>query len=98
MKGLEEIVRLKKQLADSVMLDARQVLQKYIDIAFADITDFVEFDTKTNTTKEYVGTNAVVSKSVRKYADKNEHYEISTLLVCVCRKQAKWATSKEVVL
>ncbi|WP_369379269.1 terminase small subunit [Lysinibacillus fusiformis] len=51
----EEIVRLKKQLADSVMLDARQVLQKYIDIAFADITDFVEFGTKTYTTKDYVG-------------------------------------------
>ncbi len=50
-----EIARLKKQLADSVMLDARQVLQKYIDIAFADITDFVDFGTKTYTTKEYVG-------------------------------------------
>jgi phage terminase small subunit len=50
-----EIMRLKNQLADSVMLDGRQVLQKYIDIAFADITDFVDFGTKTYTTKEHVG-------------------------------------------
>ncbi|MCS5501287.1 terminase small subunit [Lysinibacillus sp. A4] len=39
----EEIMRLKQQLADSLMLEARDVLQKYIDIAFADITDFVDF-------------------------------------------------------
>lgn len=50
-----EIMRLKNQLADSVMLDARQVLQKYIDIAFADMKDFVDFGTKTYTKKEYVG-------------------------------------------
>ncbi|WP_409370319.1 terminase small subunit [Lysinibacillus sp. 38-6] len=50
-----EIMRLKNQLADSVLLDARQVLQKYIDIAFADMKDFVDFGTKTYTTKEHVG-------------------------------------------
>lgn len=38
-----EIHRLKEELANGIMLDARQVLQKYIDIAFADITDFVDF-------------------------------------------------------
>ncbi|MCT6925301.1 terminase small subunit [Metasolibacillus sp.] len=38
-----EIHRLKEELANGIMLDARQVLQKYIDIAFADITDFIEF-------------------------------------------------------
>ncbi|MCL1701612.1 terminase small subunit [Lysinibacillus sp. Bpr_S20] len=40
-----EIDRLKAELANGIMLDARTVLQKYIDIAFADITDFVEFGT-----------------------------------------------------
>lgn len=38
-----EIDRLKKELAEGILLDASAVLQKYIDIAFADITDFVEF-------------------------------------------------------
>ena len=38
-----EIERMKKDLADGIMLDASAVLQKYIDIAFADITDFVDF-------------------------------------------------------
>ncbi|MFJ8245191.1 terminase small subunit [Peribacillus asahii] len=38
-----EIERMKKDLADGLMLDASAVLQKYIDIAFADITDFVDF-------------------------------------------------------
>jgi len=38
-----EINRMKKEVADGLMLDASAVLQKYIDIAFADITDFVDF-------------------------------------------------------
>jgi phage terminase small subunit len=38
-----EINRLKKEIADGILLDASAVLQKYIDIAFADITDFIEF-------------------------------------------------------
>lgn len=38
-----EIDRLKAELANELKLDVRDVLQKYIDIAFADITDFVEF-------------------------------------------------------
>ena len=42
-KVRKEIHRLKAELANGIMLDARQVLQKYIDIAFADITDFVDF-------------------------------------------------------
>ncbi|KIL79577.1 terminase small subunit [Bacillus badius] len=42
-KIVSEIERMKKEVADGIMLDASAVLQKYIDIAFADITDFVEF-------------------------------------------------------
>ncbi|UYG93198.1 terminase small subunit [Cytobacillus firmus] len=38
-----EIERLKQERFNGVLLDAQAVLQKYIDIAFADITDFVEF-------------------------------------------------------
>jgi phage terminase small subunit len=38
-----EINRLKSEQQQTLFLDSRAVLQKYIDIAFADITDFVEF-------------------------------------------------------
>lgn len=39
----DEIDRLKEEQATELKLDIREILQKYIDIAFADITDFVEF-------------------------------------------------------
>ncbi len=39
----EEIDRLKAKRQESIFLDSAAVLQKYIDIAFADITDFVSF-------------------------------------------------------
>ncbi len=42
----QEINRLKKLLASDVYLEAQAVLQKYIDIAFSDITDFVTFGQK----------------------------------------------------
>lgn len=38
-----EIDRMKAEQAYELKLDARNVLQKYIDIAFADITDFATF-------------------------------------------------------
>ena len=38
-----EIERLKAEQAAAINLDAQAVLQKYVDIAFADITDYVEF-------------------------------------------------------
>lgn len=42
----KEIKRLKKLLFSDIYLEAQAVLQKYIDIAFADITDFVSFGQK----------------------------------------------------
>lgn len=42
----KEIERLKKLLFSDIYLEAQAVLQKYIDIAFADITDFVAFGQK----------------------------------------------------
>ncbi|ADE87487.1 small subunit terminase [Deep-sea thermophilic phage D6E] len=38
-----ELDRLKAEQINELKLDARDVLQKYIDIAFADITDYVSF-------------------------------------------------------
>lgn len=41
-----EIQRMKDEQTSELMLDARDVIQKYIDIAFADITDFTTFGKK----------------------------------------------------
>lgn len=49
MKNVEitqEIDRLKAEQMTDLKLDVRDVLQKYIDIAFADITDFARFGQK----------------------------------------------------
>ena len=42
----EEVDRLKAEQMNDLKLDVRDVLQKYIDIAFADITDFTRFGQK----------------------------------------------------
>jgi phage terminase small subunit len=39
----KEIERLKAEQQKSLFLDSQDIIQKYIDIAFADLTDFVEF-------------------------------------------------------
>lgn len=41
-----EIDRMKEEQTNELKLDVRDVLQKYIDIAFADITDFVIFGSR----------------------------------------------------
>jgi phage terminase small subunit len=41
-----EIRQLKQNMSSDLYVDARDLLQKYIDIAFADIKDFVTFGTK----------------------------------------------------
>ncbi|QUH21430.1 terminase small subunit [Alkaliphilus sp. B6464] len=42
----KEIDKLKQSIREGIGLDAMAVLQKYMDIAFADITDYVEFGKK----------------------------------------------------
>lgn len=39
----KEIKRLKKELYTEALLDPQDIIQKYIDIAFADITDYATF-------------------------------------------------------
>ena len=51
-----EIDRMITEQATELKLDARDVLQKYINIAFADITDFVYFGSKTVLAKNEFGT------------------------------------------
>ena len=43
----EEIIRVRDGLTDDALLDKRTLIQKWIDIAFADITDYVQFGTET---------------------------------------------------
>ncbi|MBG9549757.1 terminase small subunit [Cytobacillus firmus] len=43
---VEYIREIKNQMLNDKFLDAKDILQKYIDIAFADITDFVDFGQK----------------------------------------------------
>ena len=38
-----EIERLKKERFEDIQLDSKAIMQKYVDIAFADITDYIEF-------------------------------------------------------
>lgn len=40
---IEEINRLKKELYEDALLDSHDIVQKYIDIAFADINDYLEY-------------------------------------------------------
>lgn len=42
----KEIDKQLKELRDELKIDTQDLIQKYIDIAFADITDFVEFGCK----------------------------------------------------
>lgn len=41
-----EIKKLKEPIIESLSVSANDVFQKYIDIAFADITDYIEFGTE----------------------------------------------------
>lgn len=40
---IEEINRLKKELYEDSLLDPHDIVQKYIDIAFADLNDYLEY-------------------------------------------------------
>ncbi|GIP10411.1 PBSX phage terminase small subunit [Paenibacillus macerans] len=42
----EEVIRARDEIFTESFLSAQAIIQKYMDIAFADITDFVEFGTK----------------------------------------------------
>lgn len=43
----EEIIKVRDGLTEEALLDKRTLIQKWIDIAFADITDYVQFGTET---------------------------------------------------
>ena len=51
-----EIERLKRARLEGIQLDSQAIVQKYIDIAFADITDFLSFGQKEITATDEMGT------------------------------------------
>lgn len=53
----KEIDRMKAEQTTELKLDVRDVLQKYVDIAFADLTDFVTFGSETLIAKDELGRN-----------------------------------------
>lgn len=50
-----EVIRVRDEMTSELILDKRAVLQKWIDIAFADITDYVEFGMKATTQEIPIG-------------------------------------------
>lgn len=62
-----EIQRLKQNKLNRAMLSEDDIFQKYIDIAFADITDYLEF-----TSKEVQGEFGPYTKNIVKLKNSNE--------------------------
>lgn len=73
-----EIDRLKAEQASKLKLDVRDVLQKYIDIAFADITDFATFGKKEI---EVVNESGEVEKREVNYVDFKESAEVDGTII-----------------
>ena len=65
----EEINRLKKELYADAILDPQDIVQKYIDIAFADMTDYARFkgDTVLLNDSEYLDGTIIQEVSQGKY-------------------------------
>ena len=74
----KEIERLKAEQQQGVFLDAQAVLQKYIDIAFADITDFATFGKREIPTEDEEGNP--ITKEVN-YVDFKESAEVDGTII-----------------
>ncbi|MEH7157462.1 terminase small subunit [Neobacillus drentensis] len=76
-KVVSEIERLKGEQMRGLFLDGMAVLQKYIDIAFADITDFVTFyrrDEQTGENEVLLNPDGTVKDIIPKLISSNEMY------------------------
>lgn len=65
----EEIQNLKQDKLNQTMLKEEDIFQKYIDIAFADITDYVEFDKTGVRLKNSWDTDGTIISEVKKGKD-----------------------------
>lgn len=77
-KVADEIRRIKGEMMQGVFIDAMDVLNKYIKIAFADITDFATFGKKTIMQLDENGDPTEVSYN---YVDFKESSEIDGTIV-----------------
>lgn len=68
----EEIYRLKKQKLNKTFLEPEDIFQKYMDIAFADITDFTTFGTKEVTVTDDNGRSKKMNVSFVDIEDSNK--------------------------
>lgn len=74
-----ELERLKAERQTSVFLDAQAILQEYIDIAFADITDYLSFGKKEIEIDKDEEGNPITAKV--NYVDIKDSHEIDGSLV-----------------
>lgn len=76
----QQIEKLKAERMEGIYLDGKDILQKYIDIAFADITDYVEFgqeeivlkDDKGNPLLDKNGQEITILRNYVNFKDSNE--------------------------
>ena len=78
-----EIRRLKGKMQEELFVDAMDVLNKYIKIAFADMNDFVEFGTKDVFFADEYG-NVVKHKD--SYLNYKDSSEVDGTLICEIKK------------
>ena len=78
-----EIDRLKEEQTSEIKIGIQDILQKYIDIAFADITDYAEFGVKERKTESIVGVDEdtgeikkAVTTDYYSYVDFKDHSEV----------------------
>ncbi|MFR5264536.1 terminase small subunit [Clostridium sp.] len=74
----KEIQRLKQGKLNQIMLSEDDIFQRYMDIAFADITDFVEFGKKEIEVINDVGATETVEIN---YVDFIDHKEVDGTLI-----------------
>lgn len=73
-----EIDRLKRSKLNRAMLEPDDIFQKYMDIAFSDITDYIEFGQKRIKVKDDSGKERTIK---RNYVDFNNSSEIDGTII-----------------
>lgn len=73
-----EIMMLKQERMNREMLSEADIFQKYMDIAFSDITDYVTFGVKAVTYSDKEGREATIDTS---YVDVNESWMVDGSLI-----------------
>ncbi|MCR3760409.1 terminase small subunit [Clostridium felsineum] len=74
----EEIQKLKQSRLNRAILDPDDIFQKYMDIAFSDITDYIEFGQKKIKVKDNEGKEKTIK---RNYVDFNSSNEVDGTII-----------------